>query len=251
MIPLIHFNSDRGRMKEFTIPGWMKVLAWITASVIVFLNARLVVQEIQGWIANADDGGLLIRWVVVPIALLAALLLLYVIIAPLVRSVVAPEPHAPHGEAIPLDIAPAPPITSATTGLQKQVAVTVDFSRMDRPAITRALELGGSHAIYHILHANESAVARYLGKWGVDRESISDEVNVHAYVQQLRDKGYTAFGHVGNGPATRVIPELVRDCDAHMLVMGAHGHSGIKDLIFGATVDVVRHRVEVPVLVVR
>jgi len=34
-------------------------------------------------------------------------------------------------------------------------------------------------------------------------------------------------------------------------VMGAHGHKFLKDLIFGATVDTVRHRVDIPVLVVK
>jgi manganese transport protein len=41
------------------------------------------------------------------------------------------------------------------------------------------------------------------------------------------------------------------DMGADVLVMGAHGHKLLKDLVFGATVDAVRHAVEIPVLVVR
>jgi manganese transport protein len=33
--------------------------------------------------------------------------------------------------------------------------------------------------------------------------------------------------------------------------MGAHGHSGIKDLIFGNTINPVRHKLNIPILVVR
>jgi len=33
--------------------------------------------------------------------------------------------------------------------------------------------------------------------------------------------------------------------------MGAHGHKGLKDLIFGTTVDSVRHKVNIPVLIIR
>ncbi len=33
--------------------------------------------------------------------------------------------------------------------------------------------------------------------------------------------------------------------------MGAHGHRRIKDLIFGTTIDPVRHALKVPILVVR
>jgi manganese transport protein len=32
--------------------------------------------------------------------------------------------------------------------------------------------------------------------------------------------------------------------------MGAHGHKGFKDLLFGTTVDAVRHKVKIPVLIV-
>jgi len=33
--------------------------------------------------------------------------------------------------------------------------------------------------------------------------------------------------------------------------MGAHGHKGLKDLIFGTTINAVRHNLDLPLLVVR
>jgi len=36
-----------------------------------------------------------------------------------------------------------------------------------------------------------------------------------------------------------------------LLVMGAHGHRAFKDLIFGTTLDAVRHNVKIPVLIVK
>jgi manganese transport protein len=35
-----------------------------------------------------------------------------------------------------------------------------------------------------------------------------------------------------------------------MLIMGAHHHRGIKDLIYGETVNQVRHKLNIPVLIV-
>jgi manganese transport protein len=43
----------------------------------------------------------------------------------------------------------------------------------------------------------------------------------------------------------------VRGFDADLLVMGAHGHLFWKDLIFGTTLGAVRHRVNIPLLIVR
>jgi manganese transport protein len=35
-----------------------------------------------------------------------------------------------------------------------------------------------------------------------------------------------------------------------MLVIGAHGHTGVKDWLFGETIDTVRHELKIPVLIV-
>jgi manganese transport protein len=40
VIPLILFTSDKRKMGEFVIPLWIRVLAWVTAGVIVVLNAK-------------------------------------------------------------------------------------------------------------------------------------------------------------------------------------------------------------------
>jgi manganese transport protein len=44
---------------------------------------------------------------------------------------------------------------------------------------------------------------------------------------------------------------MVGQQNIDLLVMGAHGHKGFKDLIFGTTVDAVRHRIKIPVLVIK
>lgn len=36
-----------------------------------------------------------------------------------------------------------------------------------------------------------------------------------------------------------------------MLVLGSHGHRGLNDLVHGQTVSSVRHRLTIPILVVR
>jgi manganese transport protein len=71
------------------------------------------------------------------------------------------------------------------------------------------------------------------------------------YAEKLRAAGYSAQAVVGQGSPVAAIAKLVNKSGADLLVMGSHGHRGLKDLLFGATVDAVRHRVKVPVLVVK
>ena len=57
VIPLIHFTSSRKNMGEFATPKWAQALAWITATIIVGLNGKLVLGTIAGWIESLHDSG--------------------------------------------------------------------------------------------------------------------------------------------------------------------------------------------------
>jgi manganese transport protein len=51
VIPLIMFTSDKTKMGRFATPLWMKLLAWLTAAVIVSLNIYLLILMLgkSGW----------------------------------------------------------------------------------------------------------------------------------------------------------------------------------------------------------
>ena len=53
----------------------------------------------------------------------------------------------------------------------------------------------------------------------------------------------------GSNPKDEFV-KLARELHPDLIVMGAHGHRGVKDLIFGNTINGVRHEVGTPVLVV-
>jgi manganese transport protein len=55
---------------------------------------------------------------------------------------------------------------------------------------------------------------------------------------------------MGFGDRAKEIVRLVKKAGAEMLVIGAHGHTGIKDIIYGETINTVRHELKIPVLVV-
>jgi manganese transport protein len=240
VIPLIHFTSDKKEMKGFAIKLWVKILAWLSAGAIVMLNIKLVIEEITGW-ATAS-GGWYINVLVIPAAILIGLMLVYVFIYPLIaRSKI--RNNVPHGNA--LDIESIEKISYQTIG------ITVDFSKNDRNTIRHALIQGGKGANYHLIHIVETAAARYHGKATMDHETLSDAENLDKYCLNLADLGFHAVPHIGFGSTASAIAEISKSNKLELLVMGAHGHKGLKDLIFGTTVESVRHKVTIPVLVVR
>ena len=54
VIPLIIFTGSRAKMGEFVIAGWVKWLAWLTASIIVALNLKYLFDffRLSDWIAR-------------------------------------------------------------------------------------------------------------------------------------------------------------------------------------------------------
>ena len=49
VIPLILFTSDRRKMGEFVNPPWVKILAWVTAGIIVLLNVKYLFDKVVEW----------------------------------------------------------------------------------------------------------------------------------------------------------------------------------------------------------
>lgn len=67
----------------------------------------------------------------------------------------------------------------------------------------------------------------------------------------IEKQGFETYAQMGFGNPQKIIPQGVNEFRADILVMGAHGHKGLKDIVFGTTVDKVRHRVNIPVFIVK
>ena len=243
IIPLIHFNSDKSIMKEFAIKPWVKILAWLSALIIVGLNVKLVYQEIAEWISNAGGNTWWIYLLVIPTVLGIICLLIYIFISPFLKKPEKIFSNIPHGEA--LDIGNLEAFKFKTIG------IAVDFSSKDSSTIRHALIQGGQGALYILIHVVETAGARFHGDKVLDFETQSDVDNMEKYRNNLAQLGFKTEVSLGYGRASGAIAKVVKSKNVELLVMGAHGHKGLSDLIFGTTVDTVRHQIDIPVLVVK
>lgn len=244
IIPLIHFTSDKEKMGDFVIKLWVRIAAWLIATIIVSLNVKLVFSEVEGWIMGAGEDAWIVWITVVPVCIAAGLLLLYIVFKPFIEKRTAEKmARLPHGTAQELPAIEKP--------VYKRVAICVDFTSVDALAIGSALAQGGKDAEYVLIHVVETAGAMVYGSEIHDLESSEDAAALGVYLKQVEEKGFKATPRIGFGNPRRVIPQLVKEYNADLLVMGAHGHEWFKDLIFGTTLNTVRHRVNIPVLIVK
>lgn len=244
IIPLIHFVSDKQKMKGFEIGKITRICSWIIATIIVGLNAKLVFNEIQSWLAVSSNP--IVLWcTVVPLAIGFAVLLVYIVFKPFFQqSKTSIENHSPHTLGLKLE-------KLIQTSPKKNIAVAVDFSNADQIALQHALELGGQEALYTLIHVVETIGAMMYGKNIEDHETAIDKTQLKKYKELLTDKGFNVTTILGFGKPNKAIPKIINEGNYDLLVMGTHGHTGFKDLLFGTTVDRLRHEINIPLFIIK
>jgi len=240
VIPLIHFVSDRKTMGEFTASPAIRTLAWAAAALLVYLNIRLVIEETAPFMAA--PGHFIVKVLISLASLGAILLLAYISLHPWIVRRIRHAQLRVHPQADSWNDWSAPTF--------RHIAIAMDFSEHDQKLLAYAIGQGGSTARYLLIHVVESASARMLGKESDDFETRQDQQRLDQYQLLLRQKGIEAHTALGFRHRSQEIARLVKEQGADMLVIGSHGHRGLKDFIYGETVNAVRHELKIPVLVV-
>ncbi|HTL10475.1 MAG TPA: Nramp family divalent metal transporter [Chitinophagaceae bacterium] len=241
IIPLIHFVSEKDKMGVFAIKPLTQVLSWLVAAVLVYLNLRMVFGEGIDFLHN--DHSLIAKTLVVAGLALLVILLVIVISIPLMKKI--------KQEAVGVTVHNKIKTFNQFQIPQfKHIAVALDFSGHDERLVSFALGQGGADTRYILVHVVESASAHLLGDATADLESSKDKEQLASYAQQLLKRGNHAVARLGYRHRVTEIVRIVKEEKADLLVMGAHGHTAIKDLVYGETINKVRHELKIPVLVV-
>lgn len=238
VIPLIHFVSDKKRMGVFVISIPVKIASWLIAAIIAVLNFRLIYQEVNDWIQNIHNPWAVFGLLIGAFGLLS--LLIMTIIYPLMKSKRKPniDVHPPFRE----------PKEIKVPDLQR-IALALDYSVSDTQVVSYALMLAQANTHFILIHIVESASSRIMGEDTDDYEKRHDEERMEKYLKIFQDKGYEASYYLSHESRVRAITKICKENKADILIVGSHGHRGIKDLIYGETVNRLRHRVNIPVFI--
>jgi manganese transport protein len=239
VIPLIHFVSDKEKMGEYVIKRWVQIAAWLVALILVALNGRLVLHTAIDFMNS--DATIWAKIAVVFLLLGFVVLFLIMTFYPVFKKKQVAL-STMHGDIASLE--------NLTVKPTQKIGIALDFTLADEKLIAHALAQGQQGSHYILIHVVESVSAHYLGAASDDEETRLDQERLSQYQHQLEQKGYQVSTALGFKNRTAAIVKIVADNKVDMLVMGAHGHKGIKDYIFGETIESVRHQLNIPVLIV-
>lgn len=138
--------------------------------------------------------------------------------------------------------------------MYQKILVAIEHSDADHAVLSHIQELARlTGAQLLLVHVADGWAARHFDELQLrESEEMKEDV---AYLEQLcRDlsaRGFAAHARLAMGdPATELV-RVAGDEQVDLIAMSTHGHRFLNDLLRGATADRVRHRTDVPVLMVR
>jgi len=246
IIPLIHFTSDRARMGSFANAAWVRWLAWITAVVVIGLNTWLAYDSIEGWLAGAGAWRGLVATAAISVSTVLVILLLWVTFEPLISS-------RRRGRAALEFPATESAAAAAIAPVYDRILVPLDHTRLDLLAVSHAAAMAKLYgAKLYLLHVEEGVTSQIYGGDASTAEVEAGQAYLDRVAQSLQDQGIAVETKILHSTSPgREIVRFAREIQPDLLIMGAHGHGGLKDLIFGTTISPVRHNLDIPMLIVR
>ena len=138
--------------------------------------------------------------------------------------------------------------------MYRKILVALENDKADAsllPHVSQLAKLVGAELL--LVHVADGWAARNLEQLSLaESEEIKiDRAYLAATAEALRAKGLQVETELamGNPPQQIIKTAEKQHCD--LIAMTSHGHKLLGDLVYGSTIDKVRHNTSVPLLVVR
>lgn len=138
--------------------------------------------------------------------------------------------------------------------MYRRILIALENSGADQTIIRHVTDLARlTGAELLLVHVADGWAARNYDQLNLrESEEMKED---RAYLEQVRSslasEGLNVSVRLAKGdPATELI-RVADEGNVDLIAMSTHGHRFVADLLFGTTVDKVRHLVKVPVLLLR
>lgn len=241
IIPLLFAVSNKRMMQQFVIKPWLIAVSILITAIILYLNIKMVLGKSMEFLQESHSLPLNLL-VYIGLAIFFLLLVLTIVIPFLSR-----HKRESSSTIHPTHLVFSTPVVDD----YRCIALALDFGSMDQQIVAHALKQSSASTTFVLIHVVESASAKVLGSNVADHEAKQDELQLERYAFELRKLGRQVKICLGYRNRVNEIARLCQQENADLLILGAHGHQGIFDFIYGQTIESVRHKVDIPVLIVK
>ncbi|HEV2965521.1 MAG TPA: universal stress protein [Chthoniobacterales bacterium] len=138
--------------------------------------------------------------------------------------------------------------------MYKKILVALENSRADQTLLPHVSELAKlHHSELLLVHVADGFVARNYNQLNLmeSDEMKDDRAYLENAAANLRGAGLAVDTYLALGDPAHGILKAADERQCDLIAMTAHGHRLLGDLLFGSTINEVRHKAHVPVLLVR
>jgi manganese transport protein len=137
--------------------------------------------------------------------------------------------------------------------MYQKILVALENGRADKSLLPHVAELAKlHHSKLLLVHVADGWVARNFDKLQLreSQEMIEDRAYLEETAKELRGQGLNVETLLALGdPPTEILKSATQQqCD--LIAMTTHGHRLLADIFYGSTIEHVRHRSMIPLLIV-
>jgi nucleotide-binding universal stress UspA family protein len=136
----------------------------------------------------------------------------------------------------------------------QHILIPLENSAADETILSHIKPLArSSGAKLLLVHVADGWVARNFNqlKLAESEEMKQDRAYLEKRSRELGEEGFFCEAVLALGEPSDEIIKLAQEKDVDLIAMTTHGHRFISDVLYGSTVDKVRHQVNAPVLLLK
>jgi nucleotide-binding universal stress UspA family protein len=138
--------------------------------------------------------------------------------------------------------------------MYKTILVPIENSDADRTILEHVeslAKLTGANVI--LLHVADGWAARHFDELNLreSEEMKEDRAYLASVRAGLQQQGLEVEALLRMGDPAKEICRVAEEKSVDLIAMATHGHTGVSDVIHGQTANSVRHKVKMPVLLLR
>lgn len=138
--------------------------------------------------------------------------------------------------------------------MYQRILVALENGHADDTLLPHIADLARVHGSELLLvHVADGFAARNYErlKLAESQEMKDDRAYLEAAADKLRSNGLTVTTFLALGDPAEGILKTATDRQCDLIAMTTHGHRLLGDIVYGSTINEVRHKAEMPVLLVR